>query len=677
MIILRGNSGVSIASALNRYLKDYCHCDISWDCGNQLRLPAELPSVSKPMRVVSPYKFRYSYNYCTHGYTMAWWSWARWQRELDFLALSGVNLALVIEGQESVWINTFKQFGYTDAEVRQWLVLPTHQPWMYMGNIEGYGGPVPPSLVEQRRELGRKVVSRMRELGIEPVLQGYYGMVPPDFGNRHPNVRLFPPGTWHGKPLKRPDLMDPTDPLYAKVASTFYREQRQLFGRARFLAADPFHEGGDTTNVDLSACGRAIQNAMHGATWVLQSWESNPRQQMIAGLNPDQLLILDLWCEAKENWRTRSNFGGAPWLWCTIGNFGGNVGLAGRLAWSGEGPAQALHDPDKGRMSGIGALLEGSGTMPALWEMFFESAWRATAPELDSWLVDYARRRYGAKLPAAERAWRILAGTVYDNPASLTQYPVNSVVCARPSLNPEQRARPFVTTEPNYDTTRLVEAWKLLIDAAPQAKSSDGYLYDLADVGRQVLADLGTRYHREITGAYEAKDAATVRVYSEKMLGLIRDMDDLAGTRRELLLGVWLEDARRWGTTNEEKDRYERDARELLTVWTSGDVTPDYANRQWNGMLGGFYYHRWKMWFQALNQAVVTGGAINTTAVRDQIRDWELGWTRQHDLYPTQPQGDTVVLSRRLFEKYQADASAHTLKPAQAIPGKPRISSIP
>ena len=53
------------------------------------------------------------------------------------------------------------------------------------------------------------------------------------------------------------------------------------------------------------------------------------------------------------------------------------------------------------------------------------------------------------------------------------------------------------------------------------------------------------------------------------MLGLIRDMDELTGTRREWLLGVWIADARSWGATRAEKNLCERNARELLTTWTS------------------------------------------------------------------------------------------------------------
>lgn len=654
-IILRGNNGVSIASALNRYLKEFCHCDVSWDCGDQLALPKTLPVLSEKLRVVSPHQFRFAFNYCTHGYTMAWWNWDRWEHELDVLALNGVNLALVIEGQEQVWINTLTQFGYTEAEERQWLVLPTHQPWMFMSNMQDYGGPLSPSLTDQRTQLAQKIITRMREFGMEPVLQGYYGIVPADFGKRHAEAKVHPQGSWGD--LKRPDMLEPTDPLFAKVAETFYREQTKLYGKANFLAADPFHEGGSTDGIDLAACGRAIYQPMNGATWVLQSWQANPRQPMIDALDKNKLLVLDLWGEAQENWRERNNFNGTPWLWGTIHNFGGNVGLGGRLAWVSEEPANVLTNSAKGRYSGIGALMEGSGTVPALWEIFFENSWRTTPPDLNVWLPDYAQRRYGAKIPAAEQAWKILAETVYNSPASRMELPVNSAVCARPSLKPDLRARAYVTAESYYDTTRLVEAWKLLLAAAPQARASDGYRFDLADVGRQVLADLGTRYHRQIVAAYQARDAGKMRALSAKMLGLIRDLDKLTGTQREWLLGRWLADARQWGVTSEEKNRYERDARELITTWTSTDSIPDYANRQWNGMLGDFYLHRWQMWLDALNNSLASGVVVNEEAVRGRIRDWELSWTRKTNRFPAKPKGDVVAISQKLFAKYSSDAS--------------------
>ncbi|MGH8022271.1 MAG: alpha-N-acetylglucosaminidase, partial [Limisphaerales bacterium] len=632
-IALRGNNAISIASALNWYLENSCHCEISWNDGDQLHLPRPLPAVPAKIHVVSPHQFRYAYNFCTYGYTMAWWQWPQFEHELDFLALKGVNLALVIEGQEAAWIQTFKQFGYSDEAVRQWVVDPAHLPWMEMDNMESYGGPLSPQLVARRLALGQRIIARMRELGIQPVLPGYYGMVPPDFHKRFLNADVHPQGDW--VKLKRPDILDPNDPMFPKVAAAYYAAEQSLFGGAQFYDADPFHEGGSTNHIDVSAAGRAIQKAMGNATWVLQSWQRNPRPEMLRALDKNKVLVLDLYCENHENWRLRHNFDGTPWLWCVVNCFGGNVKLDGRLAWMAQGPDAALVDPNKGRMSGIGALMEGTGTDPVLWEMFWQNSWRDQPPDMDAWLDNYAERRYGEKIPAAEQAWKILLETVYDEPPAGTAHTSKAAICSRPTLI--QPRLPKVMPQPiqnrpitrlHYDPARLVEAWKLLLDAAPRAQASDGYRFDLCDVGRQVLANLSSTYDRRIIAAFQAKDASGLRAASDKMLGLIRDMDALTGTRREWLLGVWIAEARAWGHNRQERDLCERNARELLTTWTRYDNITDYANRQWNGLLGDFYYHRWQIWLEALNNSVDQHTPLDEKAVNAQIRDWEKAWTR-------------------------------------------------
>lgn len=662
-IVLRGDTAVSIASALDWYLERACHCEISWNCGDQLNLPRPLPPLPAKIRVVSPHRFRYAYNFCTHGYTMAWWDWPQWEHELDFLALKGVNLALVIEGQESTWIQTFTNFDYSDEAIRTWVVDPAHLPWMEMDNMESYGGPLSPKLVARRLALGQKIIARMRELGIEPVLPGYYGMVPPDFHKKFPAVNVHAQGDW--VKLKRPDILDPTDPIFPKVAAAYYMAQKNLFGGANFYDADPFHEGGSTSNIDIAAAGRAIQGAMGNATWVLQSWQKNPRQEMVDALDKNKVFILDLFCEDHENWRLRNNFNGSPWLWCAINCFGGNTKLGGRLAWMAQGPDAALTDANKGRMSGIGALMEATGVNPALWGLFWRNSWQADVPALDSWLNDYAERRYGAKIPTAEEAWHILAGTVYHEPPPSTAHVNKPAVCSRPALTqpklPAAMPQPIPNrpiTQIHYDPAQLVQAWKLLLEAAPQAKSSDGYRFDLCDVGRQALANLSANYNRQIIDAFRAHDAKRLHEAGDKMLGLIRDMNELAGTRREWLFGVWIADARSWGGSRAEKNLCERNARELLTTWTRYDNIPDYANRQWNGLLGDFYYHRWEMWLDALNASLTNNTPFDEAATRDKIRDWEVAWTGQTGgHFPTKPRGDAIAISQKLFDKYAQDAS--------------------
>jgi alpha-N-acetylglucosaminidase len=95
-------------------------------------------------------------------------------------------------------------------------------------------------------------------------------------------------GNWNG--TTRPSLLDPTDPLFAEMADVYYEEQARLFGPARFFGGDPFHEDGDQSQLDVTAGGRAIQQAIQaahpGSTWVLQGWQENPRKHYCGALTP-------------------------------------------------------------------------------------------------------------------------------------------------------------------------------------------------------------------------------------------------------------------------------------------------------------------------------------------------------------------------------------------------------
>jgi alpha-N-acetylglucosaminidase len=99
------------------------------------------------------------------------------------------------------------------------------------------------------------------------------------------------------------------------------------------------------------------------------------------------------------------------------------------------------------------------------------------------------------------------------------------------------------------------------------------------------------------------------------------------------------------------------DRRPLLTTWSEPQCYPDYANRQWNGLLSGFYLHRWQMWLAALNQSLAQGQPIDENKERNDIRDWEYTWVNGHESYPTAPIGNTVDVSRRLFASWSALAS--------------------
>ena len=78
----------------------------------------------------------------------------------------------------------------------------------------------------------------------------------------------------------------------------YYEELEKLYGKANYYSMDPFHEGGNTEGVDLAKTGASIMAAMKKANpeavWIIQAWQANPREEMIASLNQGDLLVLDL-----------------------------------------------------------------------------------------------------------------------------------------------------------------------------------------------------------------------------------------------------------------------------------------------------------------------------------------------------------------------------------------------
>ena len=48
---------------------------------------------------------------------MAWWQWPRWEREIDWMAMHGINLPLSLTGIEAVMRDLFLEFGVQRREL--------------------------------------------------------------------------------------------------------------------------------------------------------------------------------------------------------------------------------------------------------------------------------------------------------------------------------------------------------------------------------------------------------------------------------------------------------------------------------------------------------------------------------------------------------------------------------
>ena len=685
-VVVRGNTWVNIASGINWYLKYHAGIHISWN-QMQAKLPAVLPAVKQKERHETDLTLRYDFNYCTFSYSMAFWDWKRWEQEIDWMALHGVNLPLAIVGEECVWRNMLLKLGYTEEEIGQFIAGPAFLAWWEMNNLEGWGGPLPLSWYSRQEKLQKQILARMRQLGMHPVLPGYSGMVPHDAKARL-GLNVADAGLWNG--FQRPANLLPTDPRFAEIAKLYFDELTILFGKADYYSMDPFHESNDDASIDYAKAGEAMMQAMKRvnpkAVWVIQGWTENPRPQMVDGMKAGDLLVLDLFSECRPMfgipsiWKRPEGYKQHHWLFCLLENFGANVGLHGRmdqLLDNFYGTDSSLFTLHSSLRKGIGFTMEGSENNPVMFELMSELPWRPEKFKKEDWVRQYVKARYGVEDPLIERAWLLLARTIYNCPAGNNQQgPHESIFCGRPTLNNFQ-ASSWSKMKNYYDPYSTLEAAMMMNSVAEKYRGNNNFEYDLVDITRQALADQARLQYQRTIADYKAFASKEFESDYRRFLLMLLMQDKLLGTRSEFRLGHWTQAAIDCGSTPEEKKLYEWNARVQITTWgnrycaDTGGLR-DYAHKEWQGLLKDFYYPRWEAYFNALSdqmkaqqkpQPDLLGGGPNASKTAAELFQMALPqevtldyyaleepWTLRQNPYTSAPEGSPVDIAREVMD---------------------------
>jgi len=664
-IVLAGNNGVSIASALYYYLNEYCHCQITWN-GENLNLPAKLPVVPSKIKKSSPYEYRYYLNYCTYNYSMSWWDWQRWEKEIDWMALHGINMPLAITGEEYVWNEVYKEMGFTDKELSTFFCGPSYFSWFWMGNLDGWGGPLPVSWMISHKDLQLKILKRERELGMKPVLSAFTGHVPAAFRQKYPNAKLKQTNWNNG--FSDTYILDSEDPLFAQIGKKYLEKQTEIFGTDHLYSADTFNENEPPSDNPefLSKLSARVYDGMHQAdpkaVWVMQGWlffsdrkfwHAPQIKSLLDAVPNDRMIILDLITEYEPVWKRTEAYYGKPWIWNMLHNFGGNISLFGQMETVASQPAAALNDTQSGKLKGIGLTMEAIEQTPVLYELMTANTWRSTPISLNQWLSQYIRNRYGKGTKESNanmlKAWQVLKNTVYNGKE--IRDGAESILTGRPTMDSATR---WTKTKLNYERRELIPALDLFVKSSAAYGKSDGFQYDIVDLTRQVLANYARPLQVKWVKAYENKDLVTFRKYSNQYLELIDDMDKLLATRKDFLLGKWIADARRCGNTDAEKALYEQNARNLITLWGDADSPlHEYSCRQWSGLMTDFYKVRWQKFFAATALAMESGKLVDVAAFDKEIAQWEWKWVNVQKSYPKQTSGNSIDVAKILYLKYR------------------------
>ena len=664
-----------------------------------------LPLPSDEEVHVSDAKYRYYLNTCTFGYSMTSWTWTRWQQEIDWMALHGINMPLQLVGMEEVWRKFLtmeeggkRKYGYTDEEAKAFVAGPAFIAWWAMNNLEGWGGTAAGSKsgynnlpgaggvqddawYARQKKLAKQIVDAQRALGMQPVLPGWSGMVPTNFASKSGYATRGNGGKWAGD-FVRPLLLNVSNANYAAIAADYYACLEEVMGESQYYSMDPFHEGGgDGTAEDYQALYAAMEAAKPNSQWVIQQWQWSTTQKLsLTNVPEGRLIVLDLFSDGSPAFDGYNGYAPQDAVFCAIPNFGGRSGLMGRL--------QNVTDnyfKFKGKyvsIKGIGTAPEAIEQTPVTYDLIYQLPWmNGVKPDVAAWVDNYAEARYGQDNKVVKEAWSLLRQGPLNYGADGIQGPVEDVWAARPNLDANKASswgKTLADAGGTYTPARrqmLIDAVYKLIDQEDELALVDGsiyksnYNYDLVEFGGGVMADyaydllLGIRAAKNAEGT----NGATYKARRDAFLQLILDMDAFRGTNLNFRLGKWTQEARAAageveGATTATPDWYEyNNARTILSTWSSpGTNLNDYSYRSWQGLLKDYYYKRWKYYF-------------DNNCTDGEYKYFEWNWAHGKEHYVGQTGFSNVDLTEEQdghTSKYTREPVGNTVEEAKSMLGK-------
>lgn len=631
---IQASSGVALCRGAYDYLKKYAGCVATWD-GDQVALPSILPDAPRT-EVDCPSQYRHYFNVCTFGYTTVWWDWKRWRREIDWMALHGINMPLAMNGQEKVWQEVWRSYGLTDLEIRGFFGGPAFLPWQRMGNVNGHPGPLPQSWIDGQSELQKKILKAERGLGMTPVTPAFSGFLPPAFIKHHPETKFRRSSEWCG--FEPTLLLDARSPEFREIGKRFIDAYRREFGPGDGLyLADAFNEMRPLVEPakreeELRAVGegiyRSIADADPSGVWVSQAWLFhndpefwNPKavEAYLSGVPDDKMILLDLAANEEEIWRKFAAVRRKRYIWNFLHNYGQRTRLAGNLDALIPRPGAAVDDPGHGGFAGMGLTMEGIEQNAIAYELVCDLMWQPSVASgsaqqefASRWRKAYYRARYGNADSTAQAIGDAIWSTFYKPGVSVWDL---AVYQQRPSADAPEEPGP-----------RLEELRKLLdrMMSAESLRASKLFRRDLVDVAKAYFAEVLGVLANRITLSISEGDAGPATRARERWNSLIDQLDALLATVPQHRLDRWIAAARAWGATSAERDFMELNARMQVTVW-GGPVLNDYAAKEWSGLVSQFYAPRWARFFDAMQKEPDGPKGFDSAA-------WELAWCSNKSL---------------------------------------------
>ena len=602
-VSVTATSGPAACYGFHEYLQTCCGAMISWS-GTNFTVPQQWPDGL--LEGESPYELRNFLNVCTFGYTAPYWDWKKWEEEIDLMALHGINMPLATVASEAIARRVWLKLGLSEEEVEAFFTGAAYLPWHRMGNLNTWSGPLNAGWHESQIELQHKILDKMRRLQMRPVAPAFAGFIPPAYMKKHPELQAFHLKWGAMDSTYNAAVLSPFAPEFKEIGKLFVQEWEKEFGKNEFYLSDSFNEMVLPIPDDdlegkcslMAEYGKTIYESIASgnpdAVWVTQGWtfgnrhwfwEKESLQALLSQVPDDKMIIIDLANDYPKwvwnidlTWKRHDGFYGKKWIYSFTPNFGGKHLPTGDMNMYASGFAEALNSPVKGNLVGVGSAPEGLDNNDVVYELLADAAWSERAIDLDEWYANWCESRYGCADETMLQAWKLFHETVYSSLYSYPRYRWQTVTFdkRRPSRHDMNDS--------------FGEGVRLFLSCRDKCSDSPLYVADAIEFSAFWIAELADRHWKAALDAMENGNMKEARAEKDKTVELLLAVDGILAAHPERNLNDWVELARAAADTPELKDKYEADAKRLVTIW--GGAQEDYAARMWAGLIKDYYIPR-------------------------------------------------------------------------------------
>ena len=604
-------------------------------------------------------------NIVTFSYTTAFWDWDDWELQLDWMSLHGINLSLALVGSEKITIEVFQELGFSDDEILRFLSSPAFQSWNRLGNLKGnWNHDLPQHWIEKQFCLNQKIVSRMVELGMTPVLPAFAGFLPEGISRLQPNAIVHPGSQWSGFHANHTQVtfLEGTDPLFAIIQQSFITKQRKAYNDSSHVyLLDQYNENrpsSDDAGHLRELSNKTLQSlklADSDAIWVMPSWQFSDSdfwtgkliESWFSGIEKSaEVIVLDMFSESKPLWQSTNSFYGKPWIWCQLHDFGGAMGLGGRIMNLTINATEAVSSSSS--LVGFGLTMEGQEQENQIvYDLLLDQAWSISPIETANYFQNWVTSRYHGNFLVPQsiyEAWDILRTSVYNNTNPALTGLAKSILGLRPSISGLVNRSGRHSTTIHYDQYTLLHVWSLFFNASREAAvlwENPFYLHDLVDLTRQVIDNEFMICYTSLVNGYTSDSAIGIPLTSvaQQLLSLLDTLDMVLGTNEHFRLSTWLKKAEAWADGNlTEMEIYTNDAKNQVTLWGPNGEISDYASKDWSGLVSSYYRTRWDIFVRYLLSTPVE--SYNETRLKEEIVQFEQSW--QVDKFREERPGEPI-----------------------------------